>query len=580
MKKLFTFICALVALTASAATIDDVLVCKHSYVLVMDEWNNNGTQRPGKGQLFGDGFFLDVTGGSVATNKGKSNPAEKLVDTDEYRYGEPFATKYSDVGEHLNSLRIKNAQDVIAMKVTAGSKLIFLMQGNNTTGTKARIPKIATDAKLENALNAAPTDDNEAVSAGYKYEWTSDDDRTIYIGSYNGDAFIGILIVEANEAPGTPSVKVGDQTFDNGLYYREVTCKANTYELFGIQLPTVVTYTTDGTMPTAASPIYTEPLKCYQNMTVKFQAFVDYGDGQPGDICEGADNEGIVNFLFNAPTISADGANVTITSEYEGAKNYYSYGDIAATEGSEFTLTESASVTAYSEIVNGSYTTFTTMSTSKDVYVLDPITEQTTVSVTAGTVVRDAEESAVQGKDIYVVEGGAISADSKHFYVKNLEFAAVASADETVAQYQVPDGQEVYIKMNATNITFKVDEPSMVVVTCSKNACKNIDSESANDRQCKVTVDGVTYGNEDILEEGANVITFDVEAGIHTFTKFSGTGNILISSIEINPGVTAVAGVAEAEVAAPAKAVKVAKNGNIVIVNGDAEYSVAGTQVK
>ena len=58
MKKLFTLICALVGLTSSvnAATIDDVKQCKHSYVLVADEWTNNGTVRPGKGNLFGDGF--------------------------------------------------------------------------------------------------------------------------------------------------------------------------------------------------------------------------------------------------------------------------------------------------------------------------------------------------------------------------------------------------------------------------------------------------------------------------------------------------------------------------------------------
>ena len=248
MKKLFTLFCALVGLTSSvnAAKIDDVKVCKHSYVLVADEWTNNGTVRPGKGNLFGDGFFLDVTGGSVATNKGKSDPNEILTDeagapTGELRYGEAFAAKYGEYGAHYNSLRLKKAQDVIAMKVTAGSKLIFLIQGNNKSGTAARIPRIATDAKLEKTLNSAPDADFPAVPAGFLYEWTAKDDYTIYIGSYNGDMFVGYIIVEANEAPGTPSVKVGNQTFENGLWYREVTCKPNTYELFGEKFNTVVT---------------------------------------------------------------------------------------------------------------------------------------------------------------------------------------------------------------------------------------------------------------------------------------------------------------------------------------------------
>ena len=603
MKKLFTLICALVGLTSSvnAATIDDVKVCKHSYVLVADEWTNNGTARPGKGNLFGDGFFLDVTGGSVATNKGKSDPNEILTDeagapTGELRYGEAFAAKYGEYGAHYNSLRLKKAQDVIAMKVTAGSKLIFLIQGNNKVGTAARIPKIATDAKLTNPLNAAPGADFPAVPAGFLYEWTAQDDYTIYIGSYNGDMFVGYIIVEANEAPGTPSVKVGPQTFADGLWYREVVCKPNTYELMGTVLPTVVTYTTDGTAPTAESKKYTEPIKCYKDQTVKFQAFVDYGDGNPADICEGADNDGIVSFSFNAPTITAEGGNVTITSEYDGAKNFYKYGaDTIYTEGSSVTLTESATVTAMSKIVNGSYATFESAFTSKDVYVLNPIKEKKVIAVTAGTAVVDEEATATSTTGtVYMIEGGEISADKMDFFVKNLEFGAIANVSDA-AQYQVPTGQEAYIKMNNTNISFNVAEGDSVNVhvICSKNACKNIDDEDAKNRQCKVNVDGVNYGSDDILVDTnitdadgnvietlpGNEIKFGLGSGIHTFKKFSGTGNILISSITITPvtsvGINNVKG-ENTEV----KTAKMIKNNRIVIVKNGVNYSVTGAQLK
>ena len=602
MKKLFTLICALVGLTSSvnAATIDDVKVCKHSYVLVADEWTNNGTARPGKGNLFGDGFFLDVTGGSVATNKGMSDPNEILTDetgapTGELRYDAVFAEKYGEYGAHYNSLRLKNTQDVIAMKVTAGSKLIFLIQGNNKSGTAARIPRIATDAKLEKTLNSAPDADFPAVPAGFLYEWTAKDDYTIYIGSYNGDMFVGYIIVEANEAPGTPSVKVGNQTFENGLWYREVTCKPNTYELFGEKFNTVVTYTTDGTTPTADSPKYTEPIKCYKEQTVKFQAYVDYGDGNPADICEGADNDGIVSFSFNAPKISAEGGNVTITSEYEGAQNFYKYGEADYAEGSSFTLSESATVTAMSKIVNGSYATFETASTSKDVYVLNPIAEEKIITVSGTAVVdEEATETSTTGT-IYKIEDGAITADKMDFFVKNLEFGAIANAS-AAAQYQVPAGQEAYIKMNATNISFLVAEGDSVNVhvICSKNSCKNIDAEEAKDRQCMVNVDGTTYGCADMLTgtyditdaDGnvvetlpTNEIKFGLAAGIHTFQKFSGTGNILISSIKITPvkgtGINAVNGENKA-----AKNGKFIKNNRVVIVKNGAEFSVTGAQLK
>ena len=597
MKKLFTLICALVGLTSSvnAAKIDDVKVCKHSYVLVADEWTNNGTVRPGKGNLFGDGFFLDVTGGSVATNKGKSDPNEILTDeagapTGELRYGEAFAAKYGEYGAHYNSLRLKKAQDVIAMKVTAGSKLIFLIQGNNKSGTSARIPCIATDAKLTKPLNEKPGADFPAVPAGFLYEWTAQDDYTIYIGSYNGDMFVGYIIVEANEAPGTPSVKVGPQTFADGLWYREVTCKPNTYELMGTVLPTVVTYTTDGTAPTAESKKYTEPIKCYKDMTVKFQAWTDLG------ICPGADNDGIVSFSFKAPTITAEGGNVTITSEYEGAKNFYKYGaDTIYTEGSSFTLSESATVTAMSKIVNGSYATFETASTSKDVYVLNPIAEEKIITV-SGTAVVDEEATATSTTGtIYKIEDGAITTDKMDFFVKNLEFGAIANAS-AAAQYQVPAGQEAYIKMNATNISFLVAEGDSVNVhvICSKNSCKNIDAEEAKDRQCMVNVDGTTYGCADMLTgtyditdaDGnvvetlpTNEIKFGLAAGIHTFKKFSGTGNILISSIKITPvkgtGINAVNGENKA-----AKNGKFIKNNRVVIVKNGAEFSVTGAQLK
>ena len=596
MKKLFTLICALVGLTstANAAKIDDVKVCKHSYVLVADEWTNNGTVRPGKGNLFGDGFFLDVTGGSVATNKGQSNPAEILkddagVETGEYRYGEAFAKKYGEYGVTYNSLRLKNAQDVIAMKVTAGSKLIFLIQGNNKSGASARIPKIATDAKLENALNEKPGADFPAIPSGFLYEWTAEDDLTIYIGSYNGDMFVGYIIVEANEAPGTPSVKVGNQTYENGLWYREVTCKPNKYEIFGQQLDTYVTYTLDGSTPTADSQKYTEPIKCYKDMTVKFQAFTTAG------ICEGADNDGIVSFSFNAPTISAEGGNVTITSEYEGAQNFYKFGDADYAEGSSVTLTESATLTAMTKIKNGDYAVFESASTSKDVYVLNPISEEKIITV-SGTAVVDEEATASSTTGtIYKIEDGAITADKMDFFVKNLEFGAIAN-NTAAAQYQVPEGQEAYIKMNATNISFLVAEGQTVNVhvVCSKNACKNLEAEEAKDRQCKVNVDGTNYGCEDMLTgtyditdaDGnvvetlpTNEIKFSLGEGIHTFQKFSGTGNILISSIKITPvkgtGINAVNGENKASMNG-----KVIKNNRVVIVKDGAEFSVTGAHLK
>ena len=470
-----------------------------------------------------------------------------------------YGADYPD--DHYNSWRLKNAQDVIAMKVTAGSKLIFFLHGNNKSGTAARIPKIATDAALNNALNAAPGADFPATDTGFRYEWIAPDDGLIYIGSYNGDTFFSYLIVEANEAPGTPTVKVGDQKFESGLWFREVTCKP-------VQVPipdsedfdnTIVTYTTDGSTPTASSPVYTAPIKCYQDMTVKFQAFYDWFDGVANEdaICDGADVDANVNFKFNAPTIEAEEGNVTIISEYEGmgATNFYSLNGGEAVAGNSATLTESATVTAYTEIANGSYGTFTSNPTTKDVYVLNAIKGTITVNA-SGDVVEDEEKtndpSNTTGETIYKVENGVINADKDMFFVKNPSFDYLKDA---TAQYQVPDGQEVYIKMSNTNITFKVAAGNVakVKVTCSKNSCKTLnpdnDPDVTTDRKCYVNVSGTTYGTDDITAENGNIIEFELKGGketkdgeglpvfeaadtFYTFQKYSGTGNILISSIE------------------------------------------------
>ena len=571
MKKIFTLALALIGLAgvAKAASVDDVAVMKHSYVLVCDEWNNNGTEKIASGTIYGNGFFFTPTGHDKSTGKGKTN-LSVVNEADDNHVTAEIAAKYGEEYnmDHYNSLRLKNNQDILVMKVTAKSKIIFFFQGNNKTGADARIPKLwkggeggvqkKDDCTDANALNPKPTADHPATDAGFRFEYVAEDDMTLWVGSWNGDMYLSYVIVEANEAPGTPSVKVGDQTYEGGLWFREVTCKANdaTEEGSDEKIPTIVTYTTDGTMPTAASPVYTQPIKCYKDMTVKFQAFLDFGDGKANAdfICDGADNEGIVSFSFDAPAIEADGATFTINSPYaeQNGTNFYKLNGGEEVQGNGTTLTESATVTAFTKIANGEYATFTSKSTLKDVYVLNPIKEKKVIAVTAGEAVLDEEATATSTTgEVYKVEGGEISAEKSDFFVKNLTFKVEKNAD-----YQVPVGQEVYIQMSNTNITFFVAEGDSVdvKVICTKNSCKNIDADDAedgsqvNDRKCFVNVSGTNYclkdeeGNEtnDLkLYPNANEFSFGLkgaEGGSYfTFQKYSGTGNIMISSIEFTP---------------------------------------------
>ena len=568
MKKLFTLCLALVGLSgvANAATVDDIRVCKHSYVLVADDYTNNGTGSRAAGTLFGGGLFLDVTGGSVATNKGKID----LSVVDDTLVTAEIAAKYGEYGSHYNSLRLKKAQDVIAMRVTANSKLIIFYQDNKKDDRYPLFAKTA-DLKEKYATQGTRSPRMTSVDNVRRMEWTAEDDGLVYIGDNNGDMFLSYIIVEAVDAPGTPTITVSKQTFENGLYFKEVTCQANDATEAGSDqtTPTVVTYTTDGSTPTATSPKYTEPIKCYSNMTVKFQAFLDImGDGGSmiDETCliDGADYDVPIEFSFNAPSITANGADVTISSQYENATNYYTLngGEEAASDA--VTLEESATVKAYTVISNGAYGSFTSKSATQDVYVLDAIKEAKTIKVIAGDVVVDqaATDAATDGNTVYVIENGAISADKKDFFVKNLEFGVV-----TDAQYQINEDAR-YIKMSNTNISFKVaaGDSVNVKVICSKNSCKNIDADDAAsdkqvngntpDRSCYVNVSGVNYCAKDadgkevcdqkLHPEVANVIEFGLKAGeedkVYTFQKYSGTGNILISSIEITPAASFLLG--------------------------------------
>ena len=542
MKKIFTLALALMGFAgvANAASVDDLAVLKHSYVLVGDDVTNNGQEKIAKNTLFGNGYFFTPTGHDKATNKGSvdlSTVDELGIVTQE------IVNKYAEYGTHLNSLRLKTTQDVLAMNVTAKSKIIIFFEKNKDSDV--RYPIVGKKADLSEKLSS---EDNVIIKGAYgnkqigRFEWVATDDGVIYIGAEN-QIFLSYIIVEANEAPGTPTVKVGDQTYEGGLWFREVTCKANDYTMEGsdVAIPTIVTYTTDGSTPTAASPVYKEPIKCYKDMTVKFQAYQDWGTGaDEGFICENADNEANVAFLFDAPTISTDGANVTVTSPYEGAENYILVNGDNEEKTNSITLEESATITAYSKIINGEYGEFTTKSTTKDVYVLNPIKEKKTIVVTTGTAVLDEEATATSTTGpVYKVEGGAISADKKDFFVKNLTFSVLKNEDENKAPYQVPAGKEIYIQMSNTNITFQVAEGDSVdvKVVCSLNSCKTLESEDESkiDRKCYVNVNSTNYGHDDVTAENGNIIEFGLPAGTHTFQKYSGTGNILISSIEITP---------------------------------------------
>ena len=594
MKKIFTLIVALVGFAglASASTADDIQPLKHSYVFVADDYTNNGLGARTKGGLFGDNHFLDVTGGSVSTGKGGFD----LSVVDDYGIvtadiAKNYGTAYA--GMHLNSLRLKNNQDVIAFKATAGSKIIIFYQNNS----KERYPYFAKDAaltspyadqaKLYTAYDQAGVDKAHASLA--RCEWTVPGDAdgvTTYVGSKGGDMFLSYIIVEANEEPGTPRFSVSNQQYENGRYFKTVTITPQ--EADGAE--TVVKYTTDGTTPSVDNgTLYTEPFKVYGNTTVKAVPFYkELGVSDAGMLLS-SENEQAVSFKFKAPTIEDDGnGNVTITSEYQGGENYASYLDQTDVPTSSFNLTESSPVDAYTVINNGQYNgkdvEFESAHATADVYVLTAIAGDETIDFANAKVEEDPEKSTADAVAYKFSDITKVAPKDK-FYFNGTPNVGIVSE----AKYQV-ENDSVYLKMaNAKNLTFKIAEGDSIDVTVitSLNSCKNItDVETMKDGVYTslmnyVNVDGTNYGFSNTPDEFKNEIKFGLKGGIHTFQKYSGTGNILVKSISFKKITTGIKNINAAEnVNGAQKPVKVIENGRLVIKSAKGTFAVDGSRLK
>ncbi|MBQ8360486.1 MAG: Ig-like domain-containing protein [Bacteroidaceae bacterium] len=203
--KTFAMLCFLIGVVmhVNASTVDDLKTINSTQVFAFGDYVSDGAGSRATGTLFGNGLFLDVKGGSVATNKGSVDIANTTTYTAVNGADVDYlSSTYSSYGSRLNCLRFKNADNLIALKPIAGSTIYLFGHGNNKTGTDARIPKFATDASLTKTLNEAPTAEHPATGVYvYKFVVPSgfDGETPLYIGSYNGDTFFSFIIVECPE---------------------------------------------------------------------------------------------------------------------------------------------------------------------------------------------------------------------------------------------------------------------------------------------------------------------------------------------------------------------------------------------
>lgn len=147
-------------------SIDDVKVISSDYTFIADDYTSNGTAKVAKNTLLGE-YVFTPTGNNVASNKGKST---------------------FDGKDHLNSLRIKNVQDVIGFKVSGPCTVTVYGQSHNTRCFNA------------NSTTAAGTDIAAGTVKSATFEFTVSAAKTIYINSTGGDLYMAGFSVKMASA--------------------------------------------------------------------------------------------------------------------------------------------------------------------------------------------------------------------------------------------------------------------------------------------------------------------------------------------------------------------------------------------
>ncbi len=131
----------------------------YDYVFIADDMTNNGTEKPVANTLYADGHIFAPTANTVATNKGNSTFAGET---------------------HLNSLRLKNAQDRLAFKVSGPCTVTFYTYSDAARGILV--------SKTDNVTTA---EDAFAAQPASTPVWTValDEAGVYYLTSYNNDFF-------------------------------------------------------------------------------------------------------------------------------------------------------------------------------------------------------------------------------------------------------------------------------------------------------------------------------------------------------------------------------------------------------
>ena len=161
MKKFFTLLTLLLCAVTSSwgAAVSDLKTIATDYVFIADNFTANGTVKLTANTLYDGNVIFAPTANSVANNKGSVN---------------------FEGGNHLNSLRLKNAQDRLAFKVNGACTVTFYTYSDSQRGIYV--------SKSDNVTTDAAAYAKQPASTSV-WEVSLDEAGVYYLTSYNSDFY-------------------------------------------------------------------------------------------------------------------------------------------------------------------------------------------------------------------------------------------------------------------------------------------------------------------------------------------------------------------------------------------------------
>ena len=442
MKKLLSLFVLLVAMVtgAQAATVDDLATISADYTFIADNVTSNGTVKLNANTLYDSNRIFTSTGNSVAINKGEST------------FGG---------ANHLNSLRIKNTQDVLAFKVSTNCTITFYTQSHNSRGLQVG----STNGGTEYGSQTVSTNKYEAnVNAG-----------VVYLSSFGGDLYIAgfeIVFPAGEDAPGNPvfDPEAGEVPAETAVTISSTGAATILYQWGATAIGQTGDWTAAETYSTTNKPVV--PALGSANNVLSVKASNTNGDTY-GSATYTITNPVVANPVLPATGSFNDSKSIEINCATDGASIQYSFDNSTWNDYTgAFSIT--ATTTVYAKATKAGYVDSEVVSATYTK--LDPGTDGNVEDLTAVTAGYTFIADDVTGGVSRIKPSDKLYGDGK-IYINGVANSKTDKGSSTIG------GNSYYNSINLSSgyVAFKTDGPVKVTIYGGNNTSRNFVVGTADD---------------------------------------------------------------------------------------------------